>query len=187
MDLQEACGWVWEALAEAPAAMTPSGLASSTGLPDAKVLSALARLRDARLVEVVAPLPHPSYTATLKLDAMRWARALEAGVPLNALEQYAQLSAPLRQEALRLASSGKVDARIAGEKAKKKQESHAFLAGRAATRAAQTDAARIADDTQQALSELAATGAHDAGVEAILRQAHAEARRAVDQIVKSLS
>lgn len=167
--------------------MPPEDVADDTGLTLHEVLRALASLRSLRLVEISDPLPKPTYLPALRLDALRWAVALEEGVPLEVLEKYASLATGGRQEALRMASDGSVDRAREDHKNERKKKREEFLRGRAATRAAATDVARIADDTRVMIERIQKERSDiPKEVLAILRRAHEQAAKAVDQIARSL-
>lgn len=187
MDLSEIKGLVWEALARSKAAMSPDDVSNETGLDMRDVVRSLAGLRQVRLVEVSSPLPRPTYLPVTQLDALRWAVALEEGVPLSVLEQHASLAMAGRQEALRLATTGEVDKVRENAKQERQRQREEVLRGRAATRAAQTDVARIADDTLLMMKKIEADRPDvPPEVFAILRRAHDQAAKAVDQIARSL-
>lgn len=187
MDSSEIKGLVWETLAQAPRSLPPEDIADDTGLVLHDVLRALASLRALRLVEVAQPLPKPTYMAALQLDALRWAVALEEGVPLPVLEKHASLAIAGRQEALRMASDGSVAKARENDREEKKRQREAILHGRAATKAAATDVARIAEDTKS-MMERVRKERPDVPQEvlSILRRAHEQAAKAVEQIARSL-
>lgn len=187
MDSSEIKGLVWETLAKAKKSLAPDEIADDTGLGLHDVLRSLAALRALRLLEVVQPLPKPTYIAALQLDALRWAVALEEGVPLAVLEKYASLAIAGRQEALRMASDGSVDKARESDREEKKRQREAILHGRAATKAAATDVARIAEDTRTMLERVKKERPDvPPEVLSILRRAHEQAAKAVEQIARSL-
>ena len=187
MDLSEIKGLIWESLAKAPGPHSPEQVAKDTGLGLPDVVRAMAGLRQVRLVEVSNPLPKPTYQACRELDALRWAIALEEGVPLSVLEKHATLALSGRQEALRLASSGMVDQVKADGRAARKQAREDTLRGRAATKAAATDVARIAEDTKTMLERVEKERPDvPPEVLSILRRAHEQAAKAVEQLARSL-
>ena len=187
MDLSEIKGLVWEALARSKGAMSPDQVSDETGLEMRDVVRSLAGLRQVRLVEISSPLPNPTYLPVTQLDALRWAVALEEGIPLNILEEHASLAMAGRQEALRLATSGAVDKVRENAKQERQKQREEVLRGRAATKAAQTDVARIADDTLLMMKKIETDRPGvPPEVLAILRRAHDQAAKAVDQIARSL-
>lgn len=187
MDSSEIKGLVWETLACAPSSLPPEDIAKETGLGLQEVLRSIAALRALRLVEVVQPLPRPTYIAALQLDALRWAVALEEGVPLTVLEKHASLAIAGRQEALRMATDGSVERARASDREEKKKQREAILHGRAATKAAATDVARIADDTKNMMERVSKERPDiPQEVMSILRRAHEQAAKAVEQIARSL-
>lgn len=187
MDSSEIKGLVWETLAQASRSLSPEDIAEDTGLVLHDVLRALSSLRALRLAEVAQPLPRPTYMAALQLDALRWAVALEEGVPLSVLEKHASLAIAGRQEALRMASDGSVERARENDREEKKRQREAILRGRAATKAAATDVARIAEDTK-IMMERVRKERPDVPQEvlSILRRAHEQAAKAVEQIARSL-
>lgn len=187
MDLSEIKGLVWEALARSPGAMSPEQVVDETGLDMRDVVVSLSGLRQVRLVEISAPLPKPTYLSSTQLDALRWAVALEEGIPLSVLEKYASLALAGRKEALHLATTGAVDRIRSEAKDDRRRQREEVLRGRAATRAAATDVARIATDTKSMMDRVS-TERPDIPDEvlAILRRAHEQAAKAVDQIARSL-
>lgn len=188
MDSSEIKGLVWETLALSKKPFTPEAIADENGLNVAQVVRGLSALRQVRLVENIDPLPKPTYIATLRLDAMRWALALEEGIPLSVLEKHASLAVAERQEALRLASTGAVDRAREQSREEKKRHREEILRGRAATRAAATDVARIAEDARKTLEDAKSKSrALNPHVLAILQRAHEQAMKAVDQISRSLA
>ena len=188
MDSSEIKGLVWETLALSKKPLTPEAISDENGLSVGLIVRGLSTMRQLRLVEVVDPLPKPTYMATLRLDAMRWAIALEEGIPLSVLEKHASLAIAERQEALRLASTGEVDRARQQQRDELKKQREEILRGRAATRAAATDVARIAEDARRTLEEAQSKSrALNPHVLAILQRAHEQAMKAVDQITRSLA
>jgi hypothetical protein len=91
----------------------------------------------------------PGFVANKSLDSMAYATAVEIGIPLFLLERTVSLSKQARRQAFHLAESGQVDAiREAADKRRQK-EARATLRGRAASRAAATDLARLVHDVSR--------------------------------------
>lgn len=182
MEQEEVRGMVWEELARAPSSLSARQLMLSCGLELSQVASALARLRQNRLVEVAAPLPETTYLPALRLDAMRWAQALELGIPLTVLERHAKLSSGTRSEALRVATDGTVDREVARQAQAKREASLRLIEGRAATQVAASDLARIEEDARRALTDTKL----DPAAEAVLRYVREQASLAVESLRRRL-
>lgn len=182
MDTEDICGMVWDELARAGMALCVSRIASASGVDDLQVARALGSLRSIRMVEITAALPQPLYAATTRLDSMRWARALEAGVPLSSLEQYATISTSEKAQALKVASDGTLDRAMKREKNAKLRALNSVLEGRAATRVASSEVARLHEDSKRALE----SSALDPAARAILEAAMDQSSRAMEQIRASL-
>lgn len=187
MEGNEATGMVWEALVQASQAWTAEDIASQTGLNAQAVRRALAPLREAQLLDVVKQGSRFAYTAQRKLDAWRWAKAVDLGVPLKSLEQHASLTSGARDQALRLAIEGRLEDRDRETAELKRQARERVLEGKAATRAAATDLARLAADTKAA----AASGknrrsAHERAVQKILERAATQADAAYRLLVERM-
>jgi hypothetical protein len=182
MEQEEVRALVWEELARSPVSLSAAQIADSCGLDVSSILSAVSKLRSARLIEIASPLPVAKYRPSIRLDAMRWANALDLGVPLSVLEKYGKLSSAARADALRIASDGTIE-REAQKQAKVKLDARRdLLEGRAATKAAATDLARIEEDARRALD-----GSHlDAAAEAVLRQVQQQASLAIERLRVSL-
>lgn len=187
MDAEEINGLVWETLASKGQPLTNEELSRETGQPDVVIRSCLGRLRQASLVEASATSP-VRYSVVLGLDALRWAQAVSLGVGLLSLERHAGLSSSVRAQALKMATDGSLDKLEERARAEKRRTRDAVLKGRAASKAAASDLAKILEDTTAALSS-AQKGKSESGdaVALLLEQANAEAKKALDGLVKSLS
>lgn len=182
MDAEEICAMVWDELACAGTALCVSQIASASGVDDLEVARALGKLRALRLVEITAALPQPLYTASTRLDSMRWARALEVGVLLSSLERHASISTSQKAQALKVASDGTLDRVRKKEQNAKHRAKVAVLAGRAATRVASSEVARLHEDSRRALE----SPGLDPAARAILEAALEQSSRAMEQIKESL-
>lgn len=183
----EIVGVVWEALAKADRPQTAEGVVSATGLDAGDVRKALARLREGQLLESVANGSRFAYRIQNSLDAVRWARAVDFGVPIKVLERHARLPSAEREKALRVASEGKIELLERQRTARKRQERHRAIEERALARVANTDLARLVSDTKAAAAQQAARSGRkasnlDRSVKAVLD----EAARAGDAAFKTL-
>lgn len=187
MDAEEINGLVWETLASSGRALTSDEVARETGQSGVSIRSCLIRLREANLVEVGEELPH-RYSVILGLDALRWAQAVSLGVGLLSLERHAGLSSAARAKALKMATDGSLDKLEEKARSEKRRAREKILKGRAASKAAASDLARILEDTTAALSTAKkGESGSDTAVALLLEQANAEAQQALDGLVKSLS
>lgn len=173
---------VWEELARASSSLSLRQLMEACGLEMARVTSAVSRLKQSRLVEVASPLPDVSYLPALRLDAMRWAQALELGVPLTVLERHAKLATGTRAEALRVATDGTLEREAARQIAERRESARRLVEGRAATRAAASDLARIEEDANHALE----SAQLDPAAAAVLRHVRDQASAAVEDLRRRL-
>ena len=184
MEAEEINGLLWEELAGHAKALSAEQLGLATGLERSRVQSGLVRLRQANLLLVETG---PVYRADLALDALRWAQAVGLGISLRSLERHAHLSSSGRAEALRLATDGSVERMENNLREEKRQRRNDALRGRAASRAAATDLAQILKDTELALkSSSEHKSSREQAVANLLKQANAEAQRALDGLVKTL-
>lgn len=186
MENEEINGLLWDCLAGSHQPLSVLDLVRKTGVPTADAQRCLVRLRQANLVEAREASPI-TYVAVLRLDALRWAQAASLGIGLVSLERYAALSSSVKAEALKMATDGslvRADARVKAGKIKTRND---ILHGRAASRAAATDLAKILKDTQNALeSAEAKQSPKERAVALLLQQANQEAKRALDGLVKVL-
>jgi hypothetical protein len=131
-------------------AQDADALMDELGAEATPVRNALVRLRTAGLVSITQDRPR-LYRARTVLDALTWARAVDAGVPLPLLEAHAQLDHKERQKALALASSGEV-ARVQAEEARQKQaDNRAIRLNRAQSLVAATELGRLVEDARRSL------------------------------------
>lgn len=184
-DQEEINATVWEALARKGSALSTPGIVSETGLPKAHVAGALGRLRESNLISLHEAPPNATFVASLVLDAWRWAHAVDLGIPLSALEKYAALPARQRADALRVAGRGEVDESKRRRKEEQAESRRQLLQGRAASKAAATDLARLAEDAKLAHRTAVGEG-KDAITCSLLKQMHASAQGSLDKLRKAL-
>lgn len=91
------------------------------------------------------------YSLVPSLDALSWAQAVDVGVPLAALEKHARLHSSVRREAERLASASAPARVMEADRQRRRQRREADMDGRAASKAAATDLARLLADARAAL------------------------------------
>lgn len=97
------------------------------------------------------PTPGPMvvFSARRDMDAMTYATAVEIGIPLFLLENTVTLSKKAKREAVKLAEMGEVDAAMEQTRIQRRQQVQSQLRGRAATRAAATDLAKLVQDVSR--------------------------------------
>lgn len=188
MEAEEINGLVWDILAESGKPMDANDLVLETGQPLLAIQSCLARLRKSGLLRVEGQPPHATYQVDLDLDSLRWAQAVSMGVGLLSLERHARLSASAKNRALQMTTDGSLDEIEERERQKKKKQRDEAIRGRAASRAAASDLALLLEDTTAALSSAQNMDEKSGrAVASLLKQANAEAKKALDGLVKSLS
>ncbi len=185
MEHEEVRGLVWEELARAKTSLSAKQLSVACGVDLAAIMAAIARLRQTRLAEVATPLPDTTYLPILKLDAIRWAQALELGIPLTVLERYAKLSSGSKNDALRVATDGTVDKETQRHIQEKQEARLRLIEGRAATKVAASDLAKIEEDAAKAILALKDTKL-DPAAEIVLRYVKEQASLAVDSLRRRL-
>ena len=77
---------------------------------------------------------------------MSYAIAVEIGIPLYLLEKTVSLSKDEKKKAIKLAESGEVDATLEADRERRKKEAKDALRGRAASKAAATELAKLVRD-----------------------------------------
>lgn len=166
---------IWELLCYSPVPMDAQTISRETGLPMARVSSILGKFNLAGLVDKVpspvvkqpepvvsvgrgrkvkqelpvAPTVGASFVAHRDMDAMTYATAVEIGIPLFLLEKTVSLSKKSRKEAYRLAETGQVDQAREQAKQRRREEIQSQIRGRAATKAAATDLAKLVYDVSR--------------------------------------
>ena len=175
--LEVALGTLWEALAQETTAVSADQLRKKTGLPLQRVYSCLSKMSEVELMDTAQP--HQNLWKSKKtLDPILYARAVELGIPLISLEKTVDLSVSGRRQAEKIASSGQIDQEHQQRRQQKADNRRAILRGRAATRAASTDLAKIVQDAQDAFGD-----GVDNKVKAEIR---AEAARALEALISAL-
>lgn len=149
---EEVLGDIWMALSSESDAVSALELQAKTGIPKIKIYTALSKMKEVGIMKL-ADKNNDQWISHKSMDAMSYAMAVEIGIPLYVLEQTVSLSVLEKKEAEELAISGKVDEdRKKRNKAKAKKRTQ-HIRGRAASRAATTDLARIVGDAQKALEK----------------------------------
>jgi hypothetical protein len=143
-------GTLWEALAAAHAPLSATDLRDRTGLAMSRLRACLGRFAEMGLLDSARSVPGQSWCANQQIDALTYARAVEMGIPLDILERTVGVSVQDRTRAQELAENGEVDADRERRERGKEIRRRVILRGRAATRAATTDLARIIQDAQEA-------------------------------------
>ena len=151
-DIDTALAGVWEFLASQTSPVDSTTIRRQTGLPLTRIVSALSQLSEIKLL-LVADRQQDLWELKKPIDALDWARAVEAGVPLLCLEQTMSLTVQERKKAEKALSSGQIDEERTGRRHRKAKERQDVIRGRAATRAAATDLAKIVEDAHTALSQ----------------------------------
>jgi hypothetical protein len=183
-DQEEVNALIWEALASKGQALTIDSLVVETGLSRPQIASALGRLRETQLISVHEVIP-TTFLATIMLDAWRWAQAVDLGIPLGALERFASLPAREKRDALRMAGRGDVDAAKHRKQEDRATSRREILKGRAASKAAATDLARLAEDARAAYQS-ALDEKLDATTCSLLGQVLASAQASLDRLRQAL-
>jgi hypothetical protein len=143
-------GTLWEALAAAHRPLSANDLRDRTGLAMPRLRAGLGRFAEVGLLDASLSSPGQSWCARQQIDALTYARAVEMGIPLDILERTVGVSVQDRSRAQELAANGEVDADRERRERGKELRRRVVLRGRAATRAATTDLARIVQDAQDA-------------------------------------
>lgn len=175
--LESVLAGVWETLSKENDNVSGEILSKKTGLNLAKVYTALNKMNEVELLDV-ADSANNQWLSKKKLDAMAYARAIEIGIPLFCLEKTVALSVTDRKQAEKFALSGVVDAEQMERRENKVKKRQTILRGRAATRAASTDLAKIVQDAQEAFN--------GGKVNRIQQEIALEAARALDALVSAL-
>lgn len=148
---EEILGDIWAALAPESDAVSASEIQLKTGIPTIKIYSALSKMKEVGIMQI-ADKVQDKWLSHKNMDAMSYARAVEIGIPLYALEKTVTLSVTTKKEAESLAISGELDIDRKKRDASKARKRTKHIRGRAASRAATTDLARIVGDAQKALN-----------------------------------
>ena len=150
---------VWECLAEAGGPITAVSIHKKTGTSMGKILSALRILEEVDLARKQNKDENKNenkneneWSLSSSLSALDYARAVEVGVPLSCIEGTVGLSVQEKKKAEKAIHSGAIDKERLQRQQKKLETRKNVIRGRAATRAAATDLARIVQDAQSALA-----------------------------------
>lgn len=168
----DAAASVWEALCAAQGPVVVEDVSRLTGISLSRVSAILGRMHMAGLVDRHAEVPSlasvqevpsrarrarpepapallPGFSARRSLDSMAYATAVEIGIPLFLLERTVSLSKQARRHAFQLAETGQVDAARKSQAVQRQRQARATLRGRAASRAAATDLAKLVQDVSR--------------------------------------
>lgn len=174
-DFQDHAALIWAALFASASPLTAEDLVRSCGIQKMAVLSVLSAFRRSGLLVQSNGVNSPVRVLTPLL----WAHAAEVGIPLTVLESTVSLSVPDRRRAEQLTMSGQVEKDHAGRRRVMAKTRAKMLRGRAATRAAATDLARLIQDAEMALSSSPKAGEVNKAIQA-------EAQRALESLIKAL-
>jgi len=147
--LESVLGSVWEVLSKEAEPITSDDLRKKTGLSLSKIYTALSKMAEVDLL-TTADRAQNLWCSKKRLDAMAYARGVEIGIPLLCLETTIGLSVTDRKQAEKIAAAGTVDHEQKLRREQKAQARQNILRGRAASRAATTDLAKIVQDAQDA-------------------------------------
>jgi len=188
MESVESHGTVWETLALRGEPLGIKELAPATGLDAVSLRRALGDLVRVGLLKVIeASSPAPRFSAITQLDAIRWARAVELGVPLPVIERLGSLEKRGRAEALRAASDGTLDRMRTRERNTRRKKREDLIRGRAASKAASTDLALLSKDLEVALRQSPVqNGLDERAARFVLEQALGEAKQALSELTARL-
>jgi hypothetical protein len=185
MEAEEINGVLWECLAKTGTSLSSQELARKTGMSLADTQVGLARLKQAQLIDGIGTSPYQAYQAVLKFDALRWAKAVGLGVDLLSLELYASLSALEKARALKMTTDGTLEEIEEQERQAKLQKRDEVLRGRAASKVAATDLAKIQDDINRALGSFGEPrDTKDREAVSLLHQIKQETGKALDGLIQ---
>jgi len=174
-DQSEYPALVWAALYSPPKKHTQFQLVGIAGIGRAQVLSTISAFRNAGLV---IDFPDGSFSPAATITPLLFARAIEMGVPLSVLETTVELSIPVKKEAFKIASSGTLEKDHKKQRKVLEKKRNEHIRGRAATRAAATDLARLINDTSSALGDSVSSEIHLA--------IKKEAEKALETLIQAL-
>lgn len=187
MDIEEVCAVVWHLLAVSPISLNSQMIADEESLVAGEVRLALAHLNRSGLLWRDQSQSPPTYRIKQELNALEWAQAVEAGVNLADLETHARLKAgQSAQDVLKIAATGGVEKNRQKQDKRRRDAHQKWLEGRSATRAAETDLARLVADVQAAFSSTMLGLPDDDEVKKALNLAQEEAQRALQALQASL-
>lgn len=151
-DINATIASVWEFLSTQATSVNSLTIHRQTGIPMSRIVSVLSQLAEINLLSV-AERKEDQWALKKSITALDWARAVEAGVPLICLEQTMSLSSQERKKAEKALTSGQIDEERTKRQKTKLKKRQDVIRGRAASRAAATDLAKIVEDAHLALSQ----------------------------------
>lgn len=184
MDDFELISAIWEVLAQAKTAQDVDYIMLETGAEPAPVRTALAKLRNAHLIDIAQQTPR-LYTARVMLSAMEWAQAVSLGVSLSVLECHGKLQARERQQALQLAASGAVEQHAKEQQNQRHEVHQQARLSRAKSQAAATELGQLVNDARRSL-EAKRTAQVDPTTLWLLEQLVKESESSLGVLEKSL-
>ena len=196
MENEELISLVWEFLAKSDVPLTAQELQNYTGQPAVKIQRVLGSLNNEKLLCLHSKSNETaSYTALLELDAFRWAQAVGLGIDLALMEEFVSLPAAEKKLALRMTVDGSLEKIEEVRRQEKLEATQKLIRGRAASKAAASELAKILKDTEDALSFANSSNSvkknkddeEMKAIKDILTQAHAQTRKAFDGLVENLS
>lgn len=180
MEIEEICGIVWYKLAHSDTSLSALMIAEEESLNKGEVVRALAKLNQAGLLWRKQEESFTYYRIKTELNALEWAQAVEVGVELVDLESFARLKAGQNvEDVLNIATSGEVEKNRERQIERKKVAHQKWLEGRKASRAAETDLARLVSDVRSAATQINSHLPEDDEVKKALKIAQEEAERAL--------
>lgn len=150
-DIDNVLADVWEALSKEKNPVSGDYLSKKTGASLSKVYSSLSKMREVDLLSV-GNKESNEWLSKKEIDPILYARAVEIGIPLLCLEETVSLSLKDKKKAEKLVYSGLIDEESNKRKENKANERKKTLRGRAASRAATTDLAKIVQDAHDAFN-----------------------------------
>lgn len=190
MDKQELISFVWEFLAKKKTPLTVKQIADYSGQSNQSILGALGSLNQRNLVFLI-DTKNQIYEANISLTALEWAKAIQIGVSLFSLEQYGVLKSN-QKDFKKMIRSGELDNQIEEEYKIKKDQIETELKGRAASKAAVSEIAKVLSDTEEALKIRGKTRKLKYGekVDELLKLAKVQAEESLkaleDQLLKDI-
>lgn len=176
--LESVLGSVWEVLSKEHDSISTDELRKKTGLGLSPIYAALNKMTEVDILDV-ADRRNNLWCSKKKIDAMAYARAVEIGIPLLCLEKTIGLSVNDRKKAEKIVSSGAIDQEQKQRREQKVRVRQTVLRGRAASRAATTDLAKIVQDAHDAFGS-------DRSPNRIQQEIAQEAARALEALVSAL-
>lgn len=187
MDDFELISIVWKTLAQESQPQSADTLARLTGTDAVPVRSTLASLRQAGLLEV-QDQPR-AYAVRRQLDAMAWARAVDLGVDINLLEQWAELESKDRRLAMKLAVEGEVDRVKEEEASHKRHQRHERRLVKVKSQLAASELGRLVADAMASLKQNRSSAPGDEVTQkalALVEQSVQEGQRVLEALQRSM-